>query len=326
MRRRDIALVGGLGLIAVTAMARMQATALRRVGVLSFTSLVASGRLRAAFTEGMGALGWREGTNIDYRFVHADGDVDRLDARVGELISQRVEVIVVANAASTRVAQRATTSIPIVMAYIANAVGSGFVTSLARPGGNITGISIQTEEVLGKLVQILHEAAPQARRLAILLNESNPSHALFWTRAQAACAALDLTALRIVASSPAQLDAAVAQIHRQRAQAVVVVGDPLYFAERAKLQTLLEPTRLPVAHGLRESVVGGGLLSYGADIAASHRYAAKFVDKILRGAKPADLPVEQPTTFELVINLKTARALGLVIPLSLLLRADEVIE
>ena len=326
MRRRDIALVGGLGLIAGTAMARMQTTALRRVGVLSFTSLVASSRLRVAFTGGMGALGWLEGTNIDYRFVHADGDVDRLDALVGELISQRVEVIVVANAASTRVAQRATTSIPIVMAYTANAVGSGFVTSLARPGGNITGISIQTEEVLGKLVQVLHEAAPQARRIAIVLNESNPSHSLFWTSAQAACAALDLTAFRIAASSPAQLDAAVAQIVRQRAQAVVVVGDPLYFAERAKLQTLLEPTRLPVAYSLRENVVGGGLLSYGADIAASHRFAAKFVDKILRGAKPADLPVEQPTRFELVINLKTAKALGITIPQSLLLSADEVIQ
>ena len=324
--RRDAALASGLGLMALQATAQMPAAGLRRVGLLSFTSITAGARLRAAFTEGMGALGWREGTNIDYRFVHVDGDVGRLDALVSELIVRQVEVIVVANAASTRVAQRATASIPIVMAYIANAVGSGFVTSLARPGGNITGISIQTEEVLGKLVQVLHEAAPRVRRIAIVLNESNPSHALFSTRAQGACEALDLTALRIVASSPAQLDDAVAQIVRQRAHAVVVVGDPLYFSERAKLQALLEPTRLPVAYGLRESVVGGGLLSYGADIAASHRYAAKFVDKILRGAKPADLPVEQPTTFELVINLKTAKALGLTIPQSLLLRADEVIE
>ena len=137
---------------------------------------------------------------------------------------------------------------------------------------------------------------------------------------------MNLTPLRIVASTPAELEAAVEQIVRQKSQAVVVVGDPLYFAERAKLQALMQATRLPAAYGLRESVVAGGLLSYGADIAASHRYAAKFVDKILRGAKPADLPVEQPTTFELVINLKTAKALGLTIPPSLLLRADEVIE
>jgi putative ABC transport system substrate-binding protein len=212
------------------------------------------------------------------------------------------------------------------MAGVANAVGARFVATLARPGGNITGIANQQEEVLGKLIEILHEVTPAARRVAILLNESNPSHGVFWAGAQSACAALDLVALRVVASTPAQLSAAVEQIVRQRSQAVVVVSDGMYFGERAKLQALMQTTRLPAGYLLRDHVVAGGLLSYTADIAANWHSAAKYVDKILKGAKPADLPVEQPTKFELVINLKTAKALGLTIPQSLLLRADEVIQ
>ena len=205
-------------------------------------------------------------------------------------------------------------------------MGNGFVASLAKPGGNITGFTSQQEEVLGKLIGILHEVAPGARRIAILLNESGPSHALFWSAAQSACTALNLVALRVVASAPAQLGAAVEQIVRQRSQAIVVVSDPMYYSERAKLQELMQATRLPVAYTLREHVVAGGLLSYGVDLVATLRSAAKYVDKILKGAKPADLPVEHPTKFELVINLKTAKALGITIPQSLLLRADEVIQ
>jgi putative ABC transport system substrate-binding protein len=274
----------------------------------------------------MQELGWWEGKNVEYLFRYAYGDVDRLDALASELIGQKVEVIVTGSSTVTRVAQRATKTIPVVMANASNAVSNGFVASLARPGGNITGMSTQGEEVLGKLIGILHEVTPGARRIAILLNESSPSHAAAWARAQGACAAFGLVALRVVASAPAQLDAAVEQIVRQRSQAVVVVGDAMYWAERAKLQELMQTTRLPAAYGLREHVVAGGLLSYAVDLVASFRYAAKYVDKILNGAKPADLPVEQPTKYELVINLKTAKALGLTIPQSLLLRADEVIQ
>jgi putative ABC transport system substrate-binding protein len=235
-------------------------------------------------------------------------------------------VIVVGSWQPALAAQRATKTIPIVIANVSNAVGAGLVASLAKPGGNITGITGQQEEVLGKLIGILHEVTPGARRIAILLNETNPAHAVFWAGAQSACAALDLVALRVVASAPAQLGAAVEQIVRQRSQAVVVLSDGMYYAERAKLQALMQTTRLPVAYALRDHVIAGGLLSYAADLAANWRYAAKYVDKILKGAKPADLPIEQPTKFELVINLKTAKALGLTIPQSLLLRADEVIQ
>jgi hypothetical protein len=172
----------------------------------------------------------------------------------------------------------------------------------------------------------LHEVVPGPRRIAIVLNESHPSYAAFRAAAQSACATLGLAPVWVVASAPAQLPGAVEQIVRQRSQAVMVVGDAMYLGERVKLQALMQTTGLPVAYGLREHVVVGGLLSYASDNAANFRYAAKFVDKILKGAKPADLPVEQPTRFELVLNLKTAKELGLKIPQSVLLRVDEVIR
>jgi putative ABC transport system substrate-binding protein len=325
--RRGVLLAGGIGLLIAHRLSRGQpAATIRRVGILAFSSEAAGAHLYAALKQGMRELGWLEGKNVEYRFLYADGDVDRLDALASELIGQKVEVIMAGSSSVTRAAQRATKTIPIVMVGVSNAVGSGYVASLAKPGGNITGISNQREEVLGKLIEILHVVTPNARRIAILLNESNSSYGWNWAAAQSACAALDLVALRVVASTPAQLGAAVEQIIRQQSQAVVVVADPVYLNDRAKLQELMQATRLPAAYGLREHVVAGGLLSYAADLAASFRYAAKYVDKILKGAKPADLPVEQPTKYELVINLKTAKALGLTIPQSLLLRADELIR
>ena len=325
--RRRLLLLGGIGLLVAHPLSRGQpAATVRRVGILSGTSEVATAPQRAAFTQGMHDLGWTEGKNVEYRVAYANGNVDRLDALAGELIEQKAEVLVLSNSQAARAAQRATKTIPIVMAGVSNAVGAGFVATLAKPGGNITGFTSQQEEVLGKLIGILHEVTPGARRIAILLNESYPAHEVWWAGAQSACAALDLVALRVVASTPAQLGAAVEQIVRQRSQAVVVVSDGMYFAERARLQELMQTTRLPVAYALRDHVAAGGLLSYGADLPASYRNAAKYVDKILKGAKPADLPVEHATKFELVINMKTAKALGLAIPQSLLLRADEMIQ
>ena len=325
--RRSVLLAGGVSLLVAHRVVRGQPTAnTRRVGWVSLGSIASPAEGYAAFKQGMHDLGWLEGKNVAYQTAYADGDVNRLDVLASELIGQKVDVIVVGNAATTRALQRATKTIPIVMASINNAVGNGFVASLAKPGGNITGIAILQDEVLGKLIGILHEVVPSARRIAILLNENSPSQPLYWAAAQSACAALGLVALRVVASTPAQLGAAVGEIVRQRPQAVVVTGDAMYFTERAKLQELMQTTRLPAAYLLRDHVVAGGLLSYGYDSAANYRNAAKYVDKILKGAKPADLPVEQATKFDLVINLKTAKALGLTIPQSLLLRADEVIQ
>ncbi|TMG91126.1 MAG: ABC transporter substrate-binding protein [Betaproteobacteria bacterium] len=324
--RRSVLLAGGIGLLVAHRLSRGQpAATIRRVGWLSFGSK-GSAHVYAAFKQGMHDLGWLEGKNVQYQFVYADGDVDRLGALAGELVGRNVEVIICGNALATRAAQRATKTIPIVMVYVGNPVGNGFVASLANPGGNITGMTQQPEDVLGKLIGILHEIVPGARRIAFLLNESNPNYPVFWGAAQRACSALDLVALRVLAGAPAQFGAAVEQIVRQGSQAVVVVVDPVYLDERVKLQALMQTTRLPVAYAFREQVVAGGLLSYSTDLAASFRDAAKYVDKILKGAKPSDLPVAQPTKFELVINLKTAKDLGLTIPQSVLVRADDVIQ
>ena len=325
--RRSVLLAGGSGLLLAHRFSLGQPVAtIRRVGWLSVGSETSVAHIYAAFKHGMHDLGWLEGKNVAYMAVYADGAVDRVDALARDLIRQNVDVIIVGNPVATRSAQRATKTIPIVMATVGDPVGNGFVASLARPGGNITGATSRPEELLGKLIGILHEVTPGAGRIAILLNESNPIHPTFWDAAQRACSAQGLVALRVVASTQAQLEAAVEQIIRQRSQAVVVVPDPVYLNERTKLQALMQPTQLPVAYGWREHVVAGGLLSYSADLAAAFRDVAKYVDKILKGANPADLPVEQATKFELVINLRTAKALGLTVPKDLLLRADEVIQ
>jgi putative ABC transport system substrate-binding protein len=325
--RRNVLLACGIGLLVTHRLSRGQpAATIRRVGLLWTSSEAASKDLRVAFIQGMQGLGWLEGKNVEYRFVYANGDVDRLDTLASELIGQKVDVILVGSGQSAQAAQRATKTLPIVLAGVGNAVGAGLVAGLPKPEGNITGFTSQQDEVLGKLIGILHEVAPRARRIAILLNESNPLHDAYWAGAQSACAALDLVALRVVASTPVQLGAAVEQIVRLGPQAIVVTSDSLYFAERAKLQELMENTRLPAVYALRDHVVAGGLLSYGYDTAANYRNAARYVDKILKGAKPADLPIEQATKFDLVINLRSARTLGISIPQSLLQRADEVIQ
>jgi len=317
----------GLALLVAQGMSRSQpATAIRRIGYLGATQTAVGTRLRDAFKAGMRQLGWVEGSNIEYHFAFAAGEIDRLNALADDLISRNVDVIVTTTPQALSAAQRATKTIPIVTIGGSNSVSSGFVARLAKPGGNVTGLSFQYEDLLGKLIELLHEIVPSARRVAVLLNEGNPSHALFWAAAQAGCAAIGLVAYRVVANSPAQFASAADEIVGQRAQAVVVPAEIVYLAELAKLQEVMQATGLPVAYGLRAHVVAGGLLSYASDLVANYRYVAKWVDKILKGAKPADLPIEQPTKFELVINAKTARALGLTIPHAVLLRADEVIE
>ena len=325
--RRSVLLAAGAGLLVAQGITHGQPLAtIRRVGLLLGASEATAGHLVMAFKQGMNDLGWTDGKNIEYRVGYANGNMNRLDALVGELIAQKVDVIVISSQQAARAAQQATRTLPIVMAGVSNAVGEGFVASLANPGGNITGFTSQQEAVLGKLIGILHEVAPDARRIALLVNESYPSHAVFWAGAQSACAALDLVALRAVANTPAQIGPAVERIGRQQAQAVVVIPDGMFFAERVKLQELTQAAHLLTAHMLRDHVVAGGLLSYGADLPENYRSAAKYVDKILKGSKPADLPVEHTTKFELVINLKTAKALGVTIPQALLMRADEVIR
>ena len=322
--RRDLALVTAWFGLHRLAMGQA-VTKLRRVGSLSLASRSASAPFYDAFKDGMRELGWQEGHNVEYRFVFADGQVERLDSLAAELLAQNVEVVVGPPQAA-RVLQKATTTLPIVMANVSNAVGNRFIASLGRPGGNITGITAQNEVVLAKLIELLHTAVPAARRIAILMNESNPSHIAFWGAAQKACHSLQLTPLRVVANAPDQIEGAVAQAVHGQAQAIVVVADAMFLTERARLSALVRTVRLPTAYGVREHVQDEGLLSYAADINRNYRDAASYVAKILKGAKPADLPVAQPTRYELVVNMKTAKALGLTIPHELLLRADEVIQ
>lgn len=326
MKRRGFTWLAGVAVIEPLTLRAQPLPKLRRVGSLSIASQAATAPFYDAFKDGMRELGWVEGQNVSYRFLFADGQVERLDALAGELLAQGAEVIVVGPPQAARALQKATTTVPIVMANVSNAVGNRFIASLARPGGNITGITAQNEVVLGKLIELLHVAVPAAQRIAVMVNESNPSHRAFWQAAQSACVSLDPVPLRVVASAPDQLEAAVATALRERAQAIVVVADAMYLTERVRLAAFVRAARLPAAYGLREHVVEHGLLSYAADIARNYRDAATYVDKILKGAQPANLPMAQPTRYELVVNLKTAKALGITMPRSLLLRADEVIQ
>jgi putative ABC transport system substrate-binding protein len=298
----------------------------RRVGSLTLGSEAATAHFYDAFRSGMRELGWIEGRTVEYVFLFAAGRGDQLDALARELLRQDVEVVLVGPPQAARALQRATRTVPVVMSNVSNAVGNGFVQSLARPGGNFTGITAQNEVVLARLLQLLHQAVPAAERVALLLNPSNPSHAAFLHSAGEASASLGLRLLPVYADAPAALPAAMAAAQRDRAQAIVVVADAMFLSERARIGSLTRAAALPVAYALREHVAEGGLLSYSADIARNYRDAAQYVDKILRGANPADLPVAQPTRYELVLNLRTARALGLTMPQALLLQATEVIE
>lgn len=326
VRRRFLLAGTGLALVWASPVPSQPVAPIRKVGILSIGSSASAAHLLAAFKAGMHELGWREGRNIEYRPAFADGIVRRLDVLAQDLVARKAEVILVGGAPVVQAAQKATSTVPIVMANVSNAVESRFVASLAKPGGNTTGITSQFEEVLAKQIEILHEAAPRVKRIAVLVNESSPAHGAYWAAAQRACDVLKLVPVRVVASAPDQLAGAIAQIARADVQAVVVVLDGMYLGARAQLARLIRPLGLPDAYAFREHVAEGGFLSYAADVSRNYRHAATFVDRILKGAKPADLPVEQPVKFDLVINLKTAKALGIVVPRTVLQRADEVIQ
>ena len=303
------------------------ATPLKRVGILTMTASPAS------FTEGLAALqqgllglGWQEGKNIEYLVSYAGSEGNDVEARAAALVARTIDLLVTTGTPAALAARRATQTLPIVVTSVSNPVASGLVASLGRPGGNVTGLANQLEEAVVKQVELLHELLPAARRFAIVLNDANPTHAGWWPAMQQACAAMGLVALRVTANAPAQIAGLREQLTQLRAQAVLVAGDAMFVGERHRLHEQLQATRLPVAYQFRQHVEAGGLMSHGLDIVAMLHYCAKYVDKILRGAKPADLPVEQPTQFRLTINLRAAQAIGLTVPPSLLLRADEVIR
>jgi len=329
MQRRDfITLLGGAAAaLPLAAWAQQTAGRVYRVGYFVITSRERSLHLRTAFEEGLRSLGYRVGENlvIEYRFP--DGEMERLPALATDLVGLGVDVIVAGNNVNTVAAMKATTTIPIVMASSADPVSAGLVASLARPGGNVTGITQDTGgEQHAKRLELVKDTLPDLSRVGILWNPDfapNPARLSSMTEA---APALGLTLVPVEARGLDTLEQAFATMMRERAQVLVVLSDGVLFNCRGQIGVMAVRNRLPAIAAAREYAEAGLLLTYGVDLRDQFRQSAVFVDKIFKGAKPADLPVEQPTKFELVINLKTAKALGVIMPPTLLARADEVIE
>ncbi len=298
-----------------------------RIGYLGASSASLEPELLGAFQQGLRELGWIEGQNIAIEYRWAEGIYERFPSLVADLVRLKVDVIVTAGTPGTLAAQKATTTIPIVMAVSGDAVGAGLVASLARPGGNITGSTAIVQELEGKRLELIREVSPKSSRVAILANTRNPYTAIVFKQTQVAAAALRLTLQPVVeVGAPRDFEAAFATIRNARPDALAVLADRFLLAERTRIVDFAARNRLLTVYPYREFAESGGLISYAPSYAALFRRAAHFVDRILKGAKPADTPIEQPTKFELVINMRTAKTLGLTIPPSLLLRADQVIE
>ena len=319
-------LTGSL-LAAPLAAAAQQAGRVYRIGVLmNKASDGAESRHWQTFRLGLRERGWIEGENILIEFREAEGNSARLPELAADLVRRKVDLIVTRGSLFTGAVKAATSSIPIVFIAHADPVGTGHVASLARPGGNITGMAILQTELGAKGLELLRSVVPAVTRIAVLWHPGTPSAAPGLNALEEPARRLQLELQPVGARSEAELEGAFAAMARARAQGVLVLATPIFFGERQRLGELAIAHRLPTMFQVREYAEAGGLMSYGADFADLYRRGASHVDKILRGAKPADLPVEQATKFDLVINLKTAKALGLTIPPSLLQRADQVIE
>jgi putative ABC transport system substrate-binding protein len=326
-RRTFVGALAGSLVVTYSAASAQMAVSIRRIGYLSSGSNAATQHIAAAFRQALRELGWVEGQNVIVDYRYAEGNYDRLPSLVEELVRLKVEVIVAGPTPPALAAKKATRTVPIVIWGITDPVAIGLVASLARPGGNVTGLTLSVgTDFFGKDLQLLKEVVPKIQRYAVMSNPTNSSHAIIVSGLKTAARSLGVSLQLVEVRSPGELDSAFAAMAKERAEALVVVPDSMFSANRARLAELATANRLPSISGIREYVEAGSLMSYGPNLAYQLRQAAGYVDKILKGAKPADLPVEQPTKYEMVINLKTAKALGLTIPQSLLLRADEVIQ
>lgn len=303
-----------------------QAKKIPRIGALMTGPPVTASPYVEAFRQGLQELGYIEGRNIVIEYHWAEGRAERFAELAADLVRGKVDLILAWGGTAHTVTKRATSTIPIVIVGAADPVGSGFVASLARPGGNITGLSNLARELNQKLLELLKEIVPGLSRVAVLRNSDNPVSLLQLRDAEDAGQLLSVKLQVLEVSDPAKLEGAFSAMKRERAEAFIVLADPLFLSERTRLADLAVKGRLPGAFNVRQYAEAGGLISYGASLADMFRRAAVFVDKILKGTKPADLPVEQPTKFELVINLKTAQQIGVTIPPSVLARADRVIR
>jgi ABC-type uncharacterized transport system substrate-binding protein len=322
MRRREfMTLLGGAAATWPVAARAQQVARLPTIGFFSPNTRSVASPWTAAFVERLREVGWIEGRTIAIEYRWGEGRGDRTAEVISEFVRLNPDVIVTHGQSNIVAAKEATSAIPIVFALATDPVASGFVASLARPGGNATGLSIQGTDLVGKRLELLREVVPSLRRLAIMCDFRNPEMA----EAEAAARMLGLEVTTLPLRKPEDITSAFATL-KGTADALYVGADPLVNSSRVRINILALGARLPTMHGFREAVEVGALLSYGPNFADLFRRAADYVDKILRGMKPAELPVEQPTRFDLVINLTTATALGLTIPEAFLLRADEVIE
>jgi ABC-type uncharacterized transport system substrate-binding protein len=324
-RRQFLALLGGAAATWPLAARAQQAAKLPTIGFLGAATPSVASQWVAVFVQRLRELGWIEGRTVSIEYRWLGGRTERADEIAAEFVRLKVDVIVTHATAPVLAAKQATSVIPIVFAVAADPLGADLVASLARPGGNVTGLSNQQTDLAGKRLELLREVVPGLRGLAIMCNVGNPSTVLDMGEAQAAAKALGLEITALEIRQPEDIASAFDAL-KGRAEALYVCGDTLTATNRIRINTLAVAARLPTIHGGREFVEAGGLMSYAPSFLDHFRRAADLVDKILRGTKPSDIPVEQPTKFDLVINLTTAKALGLEIPPTLLARADEVIE
>ena len=323
-------LLGFVVILALNLLAPLVAPAQQtaRIGYLAL-KLDNLPRSREAFRQGLRDLGYVEGRNLVIEYRDAGGKPERLAAGAAELVALNVDVIVAPGTLAALAASRATATIPIVVPTIGDPVADGLVKSLARPGRNVTGLSNLTPDLVGKCMQLLKEAVPGAARVAVLTHPGSATAKTdknYAAQAQTAGRSLGFVVQLIDAGRPVDLDRAFAEMTRWRANALVVMPYATLLQERTRIMALAAKQRLPAVYAYRENVMEGGLMSYGPDLSDQFRRSAAYVDRILKGTKPGDLPFEQPTKFELLINLKTAKALGLTIPQSVLLRADEILQ
>lgn len=327
MKIVKVGLIVTLALGVLAAPQAVDAQQAKKIPRIGYSTIASAADNLEAFRQGLRALGYIEGQNITVEYRLAAGNVDRLPELAAELISLKVDVIVAVGTPDALAAQKATQTIPIITVASADPVGSGLVASLARPGGNVTGLStFAGPEMSGKQLELLKEIVPKLTHVVVLANPANPPTAGFLREAERAARSLGVQLRIVEARSPNDLDGAFSTIKKERAGALLVIADPVLVKNRSRIVAFAASSRLPAMYPYSLFVGVGGLMSYGANVTDLFRRAATYVDKILKGAKPADLPVEQPTKFELVINLRTAKALGLTIPQSVLIRADQVIE
>jgi putative ABC transport system substrate-binding protein len=327
MRLIGLAVVLAVGLALAPLVAEAQeARKTARIGVLDPSSLAARRELLEAFGQALRERGYMEGQNIVIEHRWAEGRLERLPKLAADLVRLKVDIIVALSAPAAQAAKQATTTIPIVMVGVGDPVEARLVANLSRPGGNITGSSSLAGELSAKRLELLKEVVPGLARVAVLWNSANPAKAVDWREAQVAARTLRVSLQSREVRGPGDFESVFARMTKDRPDALLALGDPLLLQERGRIVEFAARNRLPAMYEHRVYTDAGGLIAYGPDFRELYRRAATYVDKILKGARPADLPVEQPTKFELVINLKTARTLGLTIPPSVLSRADQIIE